>query len=92
MLETILAGILTGSPWAMIAVLGWVIYRKDQHIAQLNADFGKQLDSLHGKRLDDSKEREEKYQETAGGLKDSLGTIDTRLQVMEAKLPSSGGD
>jgi hypothetical protein len=99
MLETILAALLQGSPWAIIAILGWVVYKKDQRIAtlteridEMHGEFGTQLDSLHEKRLDDSKEREEKLQETATGLKDSLGAVDTRLQVIEAKLPSSGGN
>lgn len=99
MLETILSALLTGSPWAIIVVLGWVVYKKDQRITTLNSridtmhgEFGKQMDTLHDKRLGDSKEREDKYHETATGLNTSLGAVGTQLQVMNAKLPSSGGD
>jgi hypothetical protein len=99
MLETILAALLKGSPWALVAIMGWVIYKKDQRITTLNSridtlhgEFGVQMDTLHEKRLTDSKGREDKYQETATGLKDSLGAVDTRLQVIDAKLPSSGGN
>lgn len=99
MLETILESVLKGSPWALVAILGWVVYKKDQTIAErnqriddLHEQFGGQLDTLHGKRLTDSKSREDKYQETATGLKDALGAVDTRLQVMDAKLPGSGGN
>ncbi len=99
MLEQILAAVLKGSPWALVAVLGWVIYKKDKRIEALSGridtlhgEFGLQMDTLHGKRLDDSKDREDKLAETADGLKNALGVVDTQLQVMNAKLPSSGGD
>jgi len=99
MLETVLNAVLAGSPWAIIVVLGVAVYKKDQRIVvlttridELHGEFGGQLDALHEKRLADSKEREGKYQETATGLKDNLGAVDTRLQVIEAKLPGSGGD
>ena len=78
-MDEIVALVLQGSPWGIVAIMGLVIYKQDAREHTTHKDYSKEMAKVQEKRREEAVAMSDKFSDRAQGTAQALEKLTSAL-------------